>query len=142
VVRRRDGKLDLLRAVPLFRGCSERELRMIGRIADSLECDEGTVLTEEGAPGHECFVIGTGTADVTIGDALVMTLGPGGFFGEMALLDKGPRTATVTARTPMSLYVLDARALATLLVEAPTVARTLLVTLAARLRLAEAAPTH
>jgi CRP/FNR family cyclic AMP-dependent transcriptional regulator len=142
-VARKDRKLDLLKKVSLFAPCGDKELRRIAHLVDSVEVDEGKVLTKEGDPGREFFVIADGKAKVTLkGKKLADDLGAGTFFGEMSLLDQGPRSATVTALTPMTLYVLDNRSFSTFLDEAPTVGRKIMKGLAQRLRNAEKAPTY
>jgi CRP-like cAMP-binding protein len=96
------------------------------------------VLTVEGSPGKECLVIAEGRAQVTIGGQPVGVVGPGECVGEMALLDRGPRTATVTAQTSMGLYVLSSREFQDLLEVSPVVARKVGAILAQRLRALEA----
>lgn len=139
-MRGRDRKINLLKRVSLFSACSDRELRRIASLADGLEIKEGAVLAREGRPGLEFFVIATGKAKVSIGKKKVASLGSGDFFGEMALLDQGPRAATVTAETPMSVYVLDSRSFTSMLQDVPTVARKILRGVAHRLREVEKAP--
>lgn len=140
-MRGKDRKIDLMKRVSLFSACSDRELRKIASIADSVEIEEGAVVAREGKPGLEFFVIANGKARVSIGRKRVATLGPGDFFGEMALLDQGPRAATVTADTPLTVYVLDSRSFSSMLEDVPTVARKILRGVAHRLREAEKAPT-
>ena len=101
---RRDAKIELLKRVPLFSGCSKGELRELAKSADELDIREGTVLTREGRPGREFFVLLEGTAEVKKGSRKLNTLGPGDFFGEIALVSREPRTATVVARTPARVY--------------------------------------
>lgn len=139
---KRFSKIDALKRVPLFAACTDKELRKIASLADEVRVDEGKVLTKQGAPGREFFVIAQGQATVRIGKKKVATLGAGECFGEMSLLDQGPRTATVAAHTAMTLYVLEPRAFASMLDDTPVVARKILRTLAERLRKVEAAPTH
>jgi CRP-like cAMP-binding protein len=98
----------------------------------------GKVLVSEGAPGSEFFVIIDGTAKVTRQGRKVATLGPGAAFGELALLDRAPRNASVVAETPMELVVLGQREFAGILDEVPGFARKLLAGLAHRLREADA----
>ncbi len=131
---RSDRRTDLLRAVGLFSLCSQRELRSAAALTTPVQAPEGEVLVREGKPGSELFVIVSGTARVTLRGRELATLYPGDTFGEMALLDHGPRAATVTAATPMNLYVLDRREFATLLQDAPTIGRKILRSLAGRLR--------
>lgn len=139
-MRGKDRKIELLKRVSLFSACSDRELRRIASLADTLEVKEGAVLAREGRPGLEFFVIASGKAKVTIGRKRVASLGSGDFFGEMALLDQGPRVATVAAETPMTVYVLDSRSFSTMLGDVPTVARKILRGIAHRLRDAETGP--
>lgn len=94
-----------LRVVPLFSACSDKELRFIAAHVEELDFPAGTVLCREGRPGGDFFVILDGQAEVE-GRHGKATLGPGEFFGEIALLDHGPRTATVTAATPLRCLVL------------------------------------
>ncbi|MGH9297451.1 MAG: Crp/Fnr family transcriptional regulator [Acidimicrobiales bacterium] len=99
-----------------------------------LSVEEGYALTTEGSSGKECFVVADGEAQVTIEGRPIGVVGPGECIGEMALLDPGPRTATVTARTPMSLYVLSTGEFQSLLGVSPAITRKIAATLAGRLR--------
>ena len=133
----RDDKLALLSEVSLFSACTKRELRRIASLADEIEVPQGKVLTRQGDPGRECFVITRGRAKATMRGRGSTTLRPGAFFGEMALLDRGPRSATVTAETDMHLLVLSSREFSALVEEVPSVARRIMRGLAERLREAE-----
>jgi CRP/FNR family transcriptional regulator, cyclic AMP receptor protein len=137
---RRGNKTDLLAAVPLFSSCTKRELQKISSLTDQVTAQPGEELTTEGSSGTEFFVIEEGTADVVLRGSTIATIGPGDFFGEMALLDHGPRSATVRAASPMSLYVIGAREFGSLIDEVPHVSRKLLQGLARRLRSLENAP--
>ena len=95
-----------LRSVPFFGGMSKRELAAIAQQTDEVDVPAGRVLAREGDFGDEFFIIDAGTAEVTRGGDAIAELGPGDFFGEMALLEADRRTATVTAKTPMSLVVM------------------------------------
>lgn len=128
------SKVDLLKNVWLFSACTNKELNLIAQLADEVDVPKGAVLTQEGKPGRECFVVADGNAKCAIKGKRVATYGSGEIFGEMSLLDQGPRSATITAETPMKLYVLDARSFATLLDQVPPVARKILKTLAQRVR--------
>jgi CRP-like cAMP-binding protein len=130
-----------LAKVPLFSDCSKRELQLISRAAKEVHRKAGTVLAKEGDAGVGLFLILEGTAEVTIGGRRRTTLGPGDFFGEVALLDGGPRTATVTATSDMSLLVLSEWVFRGLLHQHPSIAMKTLSTLAGRLRLASSSPT-
>jgi CRP/FNR family transcriptional regulator, cyclic AMP receptor protein len=135
--RTRDTKLALLSEVPLFSACTKRELRRIASLADQIEVPKGKVLTRQGDPGWECFVITDGKAKATMRGRGSATLRPGSFFGEMSLLDQGPRSATVTAESDMHLLVLSSREFSALVEEVPSVARRMMRGLAERLREAE-----
>lgn len=139
----KDAKVELLRGVSLFSACSDRELARIASLVDEIEVREGKILTREGQPGSEAFVVIEGQARVTVGNrAKVAPLGPGSAIGEMSLLDQGPRSATVTAETEMRLLVLDSRSFSALIAEIPSVARKVLRTMAERLRMAEREAAH
>ena len=102
-------KQDLLAQVRLFRSCVADEFDRLAAATTELDVSPGEVLCQEGQAGHEFFVVVEGQARVTMSEREIATLGPGSFFGEMALLDGGPRIATVTAATPMKLLVLHRR---------------------------------
>ena len=123
-----------LAKVPLFSGCSQRDLQTIARVVKDIDHDEGTVIAREGEPGIGLFVIADGTAEVTIGGAKKASLGPGDFFGEIALLDGGPRTATVTATSDVKLLGLTEWVFRGLMEEHPTIAVKTLQAMAGRLR--------
>jgi CRP/FNR family cyclic AMP-dependent transcriptional regulator len=98
-----------LKSVPLFSGLSKRERELVARFADEVDVPAGKVLTKEGGPSQEFFVITSGSATVTREGEEVAHLGAGDFFGEIGILKAEPRTATVTADTSMSLLVLFAQ---------------------------------
>jgi len=127
--------------VPIFTGCSKRELQTIARAVRRLEHEAGSVVAREGEPGAGLFVIDSGEAEVTIGGRKVNHLVPGDFFGEMALLDGGPRTATVTAKTDVVLFALTEWVFRGLLAEHPSIALRTLESVAARLRKATSSTT-
>jgi CRP/FNR family cyclic AMP-dependent transcriptional regulator len=116
---RANAKLDLLRGIPLFEHCSKKDLQRISRIADVLDLRAGKVLITEGARGREFFAIVEGEVEVRRKGRKVGTLGPGSFVGEMALLSRIPRTATVTALTPLDVLVITDRAFVDLLDKMP-----------------------
>lgn len=100
---------ELLRRVPLLRECSPEELARIDELIDDIEVPPGEVLTKEGdGRARESFLILDGEAEVVIGGRVIARLEPGDLFGEMTALDDEPRSATVTASTPMYLFVLEA----------------------------------
>jgi CRP-like cAMP-binding protein len=139
--RSRSGKTDLLRRVPLFKGLSQRQIERIARLTDEVEVPEGRRLATVGETGHELFIIVSGEAHVRMRSGRSVRLGPGEFFGEMSLIDGGPRSATVDARTPMRLLVVAQRDFWSLLTEAPPLGAKIMRTLSQRLRDAEGAPT-
>jgi CRP-like cAMP-binding protein len=130
----KDAYLDHLASVPLFASCSRKELQTIARASDELSIPAGKVLVEQGDVGRECFVIIDGTATVKRNGRKVATLGPGAYFGELSLLDKGPRTATVTADSPLTVLVLGPREFSSVLEQVPGMAHKLLAVLASRVR--------
>ncbi len=136
----KDPRIDRLRAVPLFSGCNEKHLEFIATRVDEVDVAAGRVLTEQGKSGGEFFIVLTGEADVKRDGAVVDAIRSGDFFGEIALLDNGPRTATVTARTPMRLLVLSPRQFQDVLHHESEIAVTILHTVTRRLRAAAHLP--
>jgi CRP-like cAMP-binding protein len=104
-----DTKRDMLRAVSLFGTLSGKELDAIAQLADTVEVPEGYVLMRQDTSGGEMFVIASGNVRVERNGRELAQLGPGSVVGEMALLSEGPRTATVTATEPSTLFVLAHR---------------------------------
>src|SRR5438874_13757289 len=98
---RKDMYLEHLGKVPLFSACSKKELQTIARASDDVEVPAGKVLVPEGKPGHEFSLILDGNASVKRGKKKIAKLGPGQYCGELALLDRGPRTASVVAKNDM-----------------------------------------
>ena len=129
-----DAKLDHLANVRLFSSLNKKELRLVGRASDEIAVKAGAEIVKEGAAGHEFFLVLAGTATVRRNGRKVATLGPGEYFGELSLLDRGPRSATVIADTDMELVVLGQREFTGVLEEVPEVAHKLLINMAARLR--------
>jgi CRP-like cAMP-binding protein len=129
---RKDAKLELLRQVPLFAGCTKKELGEISTLADELSLPVGTKLIEEGRQGHEFFLLVDGTVDVQAKRHEPKMLGPGSFFGEMALVSNRPRNATVTATTPVSVLVVHESGFRRLLHDSPQIQLKVLQTLADR----------
>jgi CRP/FNR family transcriptional regulator, cyclic AMP receptor protein len=108
-MRPADPKVELLRKVPLFAACSTKELRQIAAIADELAFREGKVLTKQGGPGREMFILLDGTVKVERNGVQINELGPGDFLGEGALVLRKPRNATITATSPLrALVITDA----------------------------------
>jgi CRP/FNR family cyclic AMP-dependent transcriptional regulator len=123
-----------LAAVPIFSGCSRKELAIIARAAKPVAHNAGAVIAREGERGIGLFLILEGTCTVSIGGRKKSTLGPGQFFGEIALLDGGPRTATVAADTDVRLLGLTEWMFRGLLAEHPSIALKTLESVAGRLR--------
>ena len=128
-----DQKTELIRKVPLFARCSRAELKEIAKLADEIDLAEGKEMTREGAPGREFFVLLEGTADVEKDSRKVNTLGPGDFFGEIALVSHEPRTATVIASSPIRALVITDRSFRRLLDDAPRVKTRVMEAMAERL---------
>ncbi len=126
--------LEMLAEVPLFSACSRPELRRIASLGTNVQVDAGVTLTKQGAIGREFFLVTSGSARCFRDGKLVARFGPGDFFGEMALLDRAPRTATIVADEPMELLVLDSREFDALIEEAPSITRKILKALADRQR--------
>jgi CRP-like cAMP-binding protein len=138
---RQDTKVDALKQSPLFGGLSRKQLAQIARLSDDLDVPAGTALCREGSRGQEFFVIIEGEAEVTKGGRHIATVVPGEFFGEIALLGRVERTATVTAVTPLRFFVISDRAFHSVLDTDPTIERILLRTLARRLIALSGDPT-
>jgi CRP/FNR family transcriptional regulator, cyclic AMP receptor protein len=133
-----DDRIERLEEVSLLAGCSRRQLKAIAKISEIIEVPEGTVLARVDHPGEEFFLILDGHARVEVSPRKRSRLGPGQYFGEMSLLDGGPRSATVVADTPLRLLVIKRRDFSTLLREATDLTQNVLVTLSRRVRNAEA----
>lgn len=127
-------KTDLLRHVPLFAGCGNRQLEAIGQLADEVDVAAGTTLMREGQSAGEFFVIMDGTVRVDKGGTTIRTLGPGEFLGEIALVDGGPRTATAVTETPARLLVVGHREFHSLMEAHPAISMSILEALAKRVR--------
>ena len=129
----KDAKIDLLKNVPLFAGCSKTELQRIASLADELDLGDGATLIREGERGREFLVIAEGTVKVTRKGKKLRELGSGDFIGEIALVADVPRTATVTATSPVRLLVVTDRAFRGLLEQMPSIAKKVLQSLGERL---------
>jgi CRP-like cAMP-binding protein len=136
----KDPRVDLLRKVHLFSGCTDKQLAFIVTRVEDVDAPSGKVLCEEGTSGGEFFVVVSGSADVKRAGNVIGQMGPGDFFGEIALIDHGPRSATVTASSPMRLLILGSAQFQDVLHQDPDMARQLLYAVTKRLRAAAAAP--
>ena len=126
-------KIDLIKRVPLFSSASKHELEEIASIADEIDLPAGRAVISEGDAGREFFVLIDGTADVERAGKKVASIGPGDFFGEIALIAKTPRNATITTTSPVRALVITDRAFRQLLDHSPQIAIGVLTALAERL---------
>lgn len=138
----KDEKLEMLRGVPLFSRIQGKQLVRLGMLANEVDLPKGRVLMREGERGEEMFIVVEGEASVERGGRTVATRRAGEFFGEIALVDGGPRSATVTLTTDSRLLVLGRRDFQALLEEFRDVRLQVLEALAARVRSAEPDSAH
>jgi CRP-like cAMP-binding protein len=132
-----DPKIEHLSKVQMFSSLNKRELRLLAKAADVFTLKAGTEIVTEGSPGHEFYLVLSGRAVVRRHGRKIATLGPGQYFGELALLDRGPRSATVTAETDVELAIISQREFFGILNQVPALAQKLLVSMAGRLREAD-----
>jgi CRP-like cAMP-binding protein len=132
-VLRRNQKVELIRNVPLFAHLSKRQLEQIAQIADEIDLREGKEMTRQGSRGREFFVLLDGDADVMKDGRRINRLRGGDFFGEIALVSDTPRTATVTAASPVRALVITDRSFKRLLQDSPQIQSKVLSALAERL---------
>ena len=137
-MRSADMKTDMLHRVPLFADLNRKQLREVARIADEMRYEPGRVLMREGELGRELFIILEGHASATRDGHHLGDVGPGDAVGEMALIDHGPRTATVVATDPMDVLIVSGRAYDHLKEVVPGLTDALLKTMVRRLREADA----
>jgi CRP/FNR family cyclic AMP-dependent transcriptional regulator len=123
----------MLRGVPLFARCSKADLQRIAALADEVDFAEGKTLMREGTQGREVFVVVDGVLRVTREGRTLSELGAGDVVGEMSLVADVPRTATVTASSPVRLLVLTKRGFLELLTQTPSIATKVLQSLGERL---------
>jgi CRP-like cAMP-binding protein len=129
----KDKKAELIASAPLFAGCSKKELQLVASLADEIDLPAGKELTRQGAPGREFFVLLEGEVEVVRDGERLKTMSGGDFFGELALISEIPRTATVTATTPVRTLVVHSRDFRRLLRDEPEVAERILQAVAERL---------
>jgi CRP-like cAMP-binding protein len=137
-----DQKLELLRQSPFLAGLSHKDLETVGQLADEVDVPAGRVLMREGELGHEFFVIVSGLVDFERHGEHIRTMGPGEFFGDIALITERPRTATVTVKEDATMLVLGHREFHTLLDQFPSIRIGVLESVALRLRALEPDPAH
>ncbi len=126
--------IDHLAEIPIFSSCSKRELQKIAKASSEISIPAGQRLVDQGEQGKEAFVIISGTASVLRNNRKFTTLGAGDTVGELSLLDKGPRTASVVAETPIKALVLTTREFTGLLDEIPGLSHKVMAALATRIR--------
>jgi CRP-like cAMP-binding protein len=137
-----DQKLELLKRTPLLSDLGRRELEEVERLVDEVDVPAGRVLMREGDAGREFFVLVSGTVGIDRGGTRIRTLEAGDFFGEIALLAEGPRTATATADGPATLLVLGHREFHSLMDKYPAIRTSVLDALAKRIRNLEPEAAH
>ncbi len=125
---------DLLKRVPLFHGLNDKQLEHLSRNFTDRTFAAGQQVTAEGGGGVGFFVIESGEATVSVGGEERRTIGPGDYFGEVALIDDGARSATITATSDLRCYGLTPWQFRPLVEENASIAWPLLQSLARRLR--------
>jgi CRP-like cAMP-binding protein len=130
---RQTDKIELIRKVPLFTKLSKKALEAVASVADEIDLPEGKELTKEGERGREFFVLLEGSAEARQKGARIRTMGEGEFLGEISLVTKLPRTATVTTTSPVRVLVITDRDFAELLKRNPEIAQGVLEALGERL---------
>jgi hypothetical protein len=123
-----------LSGVSLFSGLSARDLATIAEVAEEREVDAGVVLTEQGQPGDEFFLIADGEVEIRLDGREIRRLGPGDYLGEIALVFGGKRTATAVAAKPTRLYVLGEEAFTAMIRKQPRIEDKILTTVTERMR--------
>lgn len=128
------SKIDVIKSVPMFSELDKKHLELISKQFDEVTLSAGTVLAEQGKMGQEFIILLEGSARVEKDGQQINTLFAGSFFGEIALLDRGPRTASVIAETDVDLLVLSAQYFDNLLDTIPELARAMLRSLSLYIR--------
>lgn len=126
--------LESLRNVALFSACSNKELEKVAKATDEISMTAGTLIIDQGQMGREAFVIVEGEVTVKRNKRKVATLGAGDVVGELSLLDKGPRTATVVCATDTTVLVIDQRRFLAVVDDIPAISHKLMASLAGRIR--------
>ena len=137
-----DQKLELLKRVPLLEGLGRKEIEEVGRLAEEIDVPAGQALMREGETGREFYVLVDGTVAIDRGGTRIRTLEAGDFFGEIALLAEGPRTATATTVGPSTVLVLGHREFHSLMDQFPAIRTCVLEALAKRIRALEPESAH
>ena len=133
----RDEKIELLRNIPLFADFDHHHLERLGMLTEEVDVPAGKVLIRQGDTGDDLMILVSGQVGVERNGERINQLGPGDFFGEIALIQRGPRTATCMAEGPTRLLVVNHRDFHALMEEFPAVATQVLMTLAQRVRTLE-----
>ena len=136
-LRRQAPVVDRLRSIDQFSGCKKGQLREVGRLAEQVRVGKGNILVKEGHFGRDLFLILSGTVEVTQQGRLVNVLGPSDFFGELAVFNRGPRNATVTALSDLELLIIGRREFDAML-QIPEFRNALLKMMASRLQTVDA----
>jgi len=137
-----DEKLALLKTIPMFSTCDAREVERIGMLTEEVDLPAGRVLFSQGDSASELFVVVSGQVRVERDGRLLAVRGPGEFFGEIALVSEGTRTATATLETDCRLFVLGHRDFHSLMDEFPSLKMRVLETLAMRVRTLDTVSVH
>ena len=137
-----DEKLELLKTVPLFATCDEREIERLGMLVEEVDVPAGRVLFTQGDTADELFVVVSGRVRVERDGTVLANRGPGEFFGEIALVAGGPRTATATCETPCRLLIAVRHDFHSLMDEFPGLKMRVLETLAQRVRSLDTTTVH
>jgi CRP-like cAMP-binding protein len=137
-----DEKLELLKTVPLFATCSPREIERLGMLTEEVELPAGRVLLNQGDSAQELFIVVSGEVRVERNGSVLAIRGPGEFFGEIALVAEGERTATATCISPCRLLVLVHRDFHSLMDEFPDLKIRVLEALAQRVRTLDTVSVH
>jgi CRP/FNR family cyclic AMP-dependent transcriptional regulator len=133
----RQEREELLQKVSMFSALNKKEVGRLAAVAEERRVASGTVLTEEGEPGDEFYVVAEGMAEAKIGRRKVGSIPAGSFFGELSLLDQGPRTATVIAELPTRLVVINAKDFNKVIEDVPAISLKIMRGLATRIRRAD-----
>jgi len=139
LVQRRRNQVGDTHRLPIFAGCTKRAMKRVSSLGTRVHLPAGRTLTRSGAGGAEVLIVLAGTAICQVHGMEVARFGPGDFFGEVATLDGGPRTATVVSRTDMEVLVFNRLEFETLVKSSPEVAQRILKAMAQRLRHANSA---
>ncbi len=137
-----DEKLALIKSVPMFASCRDREIERIGMLAEEVDLPAGRILFSQGDSASELFIVVKGQVRVERNGSVLAMRGPGEFFGEIALVSEGTRTATATCETDCRLLVLVHRDFHSLMDEFPDLKMQVLETLAHRVRTLDTTGVH